>query len=270
VVRERIAEPDRVARLRSLLVASADGRLRLDGGLCSYEDGPDDSLLRRRERRERRQGASMPAAVVTADGTVHEADVVDVSLRGVGLRTRVAFEVGQCLTVRLIDDTHLSGVVRHARDAHGTWLVGLDIAPCTRSDAAAWVGLASDHLYPDTRVATPADLDDLWDVLAAKYMNISGREPDEFRDFRQKFIDDHQRLAAAPLLGHVVLWPGEGTIGFLRTHGHTVMGHQIGRNPPGPGRPTSRDVLQQLYFHGFERAMLDVDCRWIAGFVNRV
>jgi hypothetical protein len=131
------------------------------------------------------------------------------------------------------------------------------------------VGLASDHLYPDTRVATPADLDDLWDVLAAKYMNISGREPDEFRDFRQKFIDDHQRLAAAPLLGHVVLWPGEGTIGFLRTHGHTVMGHQIGRNPPGPGRPTSRDVLQQLYFHGFERAMLDVDCRWIAGFVNR-
>lgn len=294
VLREVIDDADRIARLWAGLSGAAGSPesrlLSIPGGLSLFAVEAaglgDPDRPRQPGRLARFRSRAFPRAAVSGRHPVvltlpgHppiHTRMVEIGGQGLGVTTTDpganSLTPGRSLSFELRDDERgellrLRCRVCHVRPDAGGTFVGLAVGPVGTADAVAWIEVASRHLYPHTSCRRGGE-QAVWDILAAQYFALSGKQVDDFAPLHARFLAGTGRLHASPMLGHVVRWEGEGTIAFVRAYDHTFMGHQVGRTAPRQGGPSSREVLRELYMHGFGRVQLHRNVRWVAGFVNR-
>ncbi len=219
--RQVIREPDRIARLLSML--HAEGRLdleRLPGANMLVEvDGPYslfrfrspgagkaplelEQVTRRSERRVRVDTRLHLNAVHPVHGEIHlDRTVRELSWSGLSFWSDAVhdalwpgLEFDFELTVRGETRVRARGVVRHASDIAGRQVVGLEVLEMD-DDSRAQV---LDALHP-VADKSGANADELWQLYRdSGYFGLSGKTPEDFERYRDEFSAIHALVEQHP------------------------------------------------------------------------
>jgi hypothetical protein len=166
------------------------------------------------------------------------------------------------------DEIALRALVVSTRGGHAASF-GCEVSPAGVEDAARWLKLCEQRLFPGTRRGAA----EVWSVYhASGYFGLSDTLEGAFDHLRADYVNASRALSAAPELGCQASWPASGrptaTVTNLRLTPSCWFSYHLAARPDEAMSARSADVLRDLYRQYIEHCLATAGARWQMAYVQ--
>jgi hypothetical protein len=146
---------------------------------------------------------------------------------------------------------------------------GCEVSPGSAEDAARWLKLCEQHLFPATRRGAA----EVWPVYhASGYFGLSETLEGAFDHLRASYVQASRALGSAPELGCQTSWPASGapkaTVTNLRLTPSCWFSYHLAAQPDEALTARSAEVLRELYGQYIEHCLSVPGARWQMAYVQ--